>query len=76
MIGNRNRTVNIMQNTVLGPLWARKNIIHGDYDNDEQDQALQSVSSAIKEKPYPWEEEDLASLTLAEDGLPQGVTGQ
>lgn len=44
-----------MQTTVLCPLWARKNIIHGDCDNDEQVQAPQSVSSAIKEKPYPWE---------------------
>lgn len=35
-----------MQNTVLCPLWARKNIIHSDCDSDEQDQALQSVSSA------------------------------
>lgn len=65
-----------MQNTVLCPLRARKNIIHRDYGNDEQGQTLQSVSSAIKEKPYPWEEEDLVSLTLAEDWLPQGVTGQ
>lgn len=45
-----------MQNIVLCPLWARKNIIHGDCDNDEQDPALQSVSGAIKEKPYTWKE--------------------
>lgn len=39
-----------MQNTVPCPLWALKNIIHDDYDNDEQDQALQSVSRAISKK--------------------------
>ena len=53
-----------------------QNIIHGDYDNDEEDQTPQSVSRAISEKPRTYEGAVASSVALTESVFTHWVTGQ